>query len=57
MQLSASDIVTLYRPSLCENRVLRRERGEPEAEPSAFAEVLHRLGLRHERQHLATLGA
>ena len=56
MQLSVSDIVSLYRPSLCENRLLRRERGEPESEPSAFDEVLHRLGLRHEREHLATLG-
>jgi hypothetical protein len=46
MQLSASDIAALYRPSRCENRILRRERGETEAEPSAFDEVLRRLGLR-----------
>ena len=56
MELHASDIVALYRPSLCENRLLRRERGEPESEPSAFDEVLHRLGIRHEREHLSTLG-
>ena len=56
MELHASDIVALYRPSLCENRILRRERGEPKSEPSAFDEVLRRLGIRHEREHLARLG-
>jgi hypothetical protein len=32
------------------------EKGEPEAEPGAFDEVMRRLGIRHEREHLATLG-
>ena len=56
MRLVASDFVTHYRPTKCELRVFLRHRGEPEAEPSPFDEVLHRLGLRHEKQHLATLG-
>jgi hypothetical protein len=46
---SGSDIVSPHRPSPCENRVLRRERGEPEAE-------LHRFCIRHDLEHLATLG-
>jgi predicted RecB family nuclease len=57
MRLIASDFVTHYRPSRCDLRVLLRHKGEEEAEPSAFDEVLHKLGLRHERNHLATLGA
>jgi predicted RecB family nuclease len=34
-----------------------RQRQEQEAEPGPYDEVLHRLGLRHEKDHLATLGA
>ena len=56
MRLVASDFVTHYRPTKCELRVFLRHKGEKEAEPSPFDEVLHRLGLRHEREHLATLG-
>jgi predicted RecB family nuclease len=57
MRLTPSDIVSLYLPTLCSNRVFLRQNGEPEAEPSAFEQVLRRLGIRHEQQHLATLGA
>jgi len=57
MRLTASDIVSLYRPTLCSNRVFLRQKGEPEGEPSAFDELLKRLGERHERQHLELLGA
>jgi predicted RecB family nuclease len=57
MRLTASDIVSLYRPTLCGNRVFLRQRGEPEGEPSAFDELLKRLGERHEKQHLELLGA
>lgn len=57
MRLTPSDIVTLYRPTLCSNRVFLRQRGEQEAEPSAFEQVLRRLGIQHEKEHLATLGA
>jgi len=57
VRMIASDFMTYYRPSLCEMRVFLRHRGEKEAEPSAFDQVLNRLGIQHEKQHLATLGA
>ena len=56
MRLTASDFMTYWRPSPCELRVYLHEKGEPEAEPGAFDEVMRRLGIRHEREHLATLG-
>src|SRR5208282_4224933 len=56
MRLITSDFVTHHRPTKCELRVFLRHQGEKEAEPGPFDEVLHRLGLRHEQQHLATLG-
>jgi predicted RecB family nuclease len=56
MRLIASDIVTRYRPNPCDLRVWLRHRGEPEREATEFEEVLHRLGERHEREHLASLG-
>jgi predicted RecB family nuclease len=48
--------MTYWRPSLCELRVFLQEKGEPQAEPSPFDEVMRRLGIRHEQEHLATLG-
>src|ERR1035438_3550274 len=57
MRLTASDIFTLYRPTVCPLRVYLREQRIPEAEPSAFEQILQTLGQRHEQQHLATLGA
>ena len=57
MRMIASDFMTYYRPSRCEMRVILRHRGEMEAEPSAFDQVLNRLGIQHEQKHLATLGA
>src|SRR6185312_5997474 len=57
MRVLASDIITYYRPSECELRLYLRSKGEPGAEPSEFDKVLQRLGLRHEKAHLATLGA
>ncbi|HXN18468.1 MAG TPA: TM0106 family RecB-like putative nuclease [Candidatus Binatus sp.] len=56
MRLIASDFITHHRPSLCELRVWLRHRDEPERDTSVFEEVLHRLGERHEREHLATMG-
>src|SRR5690349_12955751 len=56
MHLTASHFVSYYRPSACELRVSLRDKGEHEAEPGVFDEVLQRLGLQHELQHLATLG-
>jgi predicted RecB family nuclease len=56
MRLTASDFVTFHRPTRCELRVFLRHRREPEVEPGPYEIVLRRLGLRHEREHLATLG-
>ena len=56
MRLLASDLMTYFRPCVCELRVRLREKSEPEGEPSAFEEILRELGRRHEQQHLATLG-
>ena len=56
MRLTASDFMTYWRPSQCELRVYLQEKNHPEAEPSAFDEVMRRLGIRHEWEHLATLG-
>jgi predicted RecB family nuclease len=56
VRLTASDFMTYWRPSVCELRVFLHEKGEPEAEPGAFDEVMRRLGIRHEQEHLATLG-
>lgn len=55
MRLTAADLTTFYRPSKCDLRVFLRSRGKPEEPPSAYEEVLFRLGERHERQHLASL--
>ncbi len=56
MRLTATDIVSLYRPTPCPLRVYLREQGAPEAEPSAFDQILRTLGQRHELDHLASLG-
>jgi predicted RecB family nuclease len=56
MRLTASDFITYWRPSPCDLRVFLSDKGKPEGEPSAFNEVMRRLGIRHEREHLATLG-
>src|SRR5688572_4908170 len=54
MQLTPSDIYTHNRPSKCDLRVYLKEKRVPESEPSPYARVLKRLGLRHEQAHLAT---
>src|ERR1035437_684650 len=56
VRLTATDFMTYWRPSPCELRVFLQEKSEPQAEPSAFDEVMRRLGIRHEQEHLATLG-
>jgi len=56
MRLSASDIISLYRPTLCALRIYLREQRVPEAEADVFEEILRQLGERHEQEHLATLG-
>ena len=57
MKLTASDIVSLYRPEPCSLRVYLREQGIQEAEPGAYDQIIETLGQRHEEDHLATLGA
>src|SRR5467141_2942952 len=57
MRLTASDFVSNHRPTRCDLRVFLRQRREEEAAPGPYDEVLHRLGLKHEKDHLATLGA
>jgi predicted RecB family nuclease len=57
MRMTASDFVSYHRPTRCDLRVLLRCRREEEAEPGPYEIVLRRLGLRHEKNHLATLGA
>lgn len=56
MRLTASDFVSCHRPTRCDLRVFLRHHQEQEAEPGPYEVVLRRLGLRHERDHLATLG-
>ncbi|UCD71427.1 MAG: TM0106 family RecB-like putative nuclease [Syntrophobacterales bacterium] len=56
MSLTASDIYAYYQPAECARRVYLRYRGEPEAEPGPYEQILLRLGERHERAHLASLG-
>ncbi len=53
-ELTASDIYRYYRPSECHLRIYLRHRGEQEAPPSPYEQVLFELAKRHERQHLAT---
>ncbi len=55
MRLTASDFYTYHLPSLCPVRVYKRHRGELEATPGAYDEIIRRLGERHERDHLASL--
>ncbi len=57
MPLTASDIVSLYRPTPCSLRPYLRAKGVPESEPSAFEQIIQTLGQIHEQNHLATLGA
>ena len=56
MRLTASDFASCHRPTRCDLRVFLRHHQEQEAEPGPYELVLRRLGLRHERDHLATLG-
>jgi predicted RecB family nuclease len=56
MRLTASDFISNHRPTRCDLRVFLRHREEVEAAPGPYDEVLHRLGLRHEKDQLANLG-
>lgn len=52
MNFSASDIYSLYSPSLCERRVFLRAHHVPEAEAGDFEKLIFELGRRHEKNHL-----
>jgi predicted RecB family nuclease len=56
IRLTASDIVSLYRPTACALRVWFREHGIPESEQGAYDEIIGRLGRLHEQNHLSSLG-
>src|SRR3954462_9213520 len=56
MRVIASEIITLHRPTPCELRIYLREHGAPEGESGPFEQLLRRMGIRHEQQHLQTLG-
>ena len=56
MRLTASDIVSLYRPTPCSLRLYLRSHGVQESEPGAFEQIIQKLGQVHEQKHLATLG-
>jgi predicted RecB family nuclease len=57
MRLTATDFVSYHRPTPCDLRVFLRHHREEEVAPGPYDEVLRRLGLRHEKNHLTTLGA
>lgn len=57
MKLLASDFYTLYQPSFCGLRVYLQQTGQEEAPAGPYAEMLRRLGERHERNYLETLPA
>ena len=54
LRLTASDFHTYHQPEMCESRVYLKAIGTHGADPSAYAEVLKRLGLHFEQQHLAS---
>ena len=54
MNLSASDIYSLYRPQKCERRIFLRKHNIPEAEAGDFEKLIIELGQRHEAEHLAS---
>lgn len=56
MKLRATDFYTYYRPAECDLRVYLKHKGEKEAPPSPYEDVIRRLGERHEKSHLSTLG-
>ncbi len=54
VRVTASDFYSYHRPYECDLRVYLRHKGEKEAPPGPYEEVLWRLAERHERAHLAT---
>ena len=56
MELQASDIHELHRPSRCGLRVQLAKGPVVPSTPDAFIQLLKELGLRHEERHLQSLG-
>ena len=56
VRLTASDLYSYMRPARCELRIHLLHRREEQAAPSVFEELLLRLGTRHEREYLDSLG-
>lgn len=56
MRVTPSHFYNLHRPTKCELRLYLDESGVERAPPSPYEEVLRKLGRRHEREHLESLG-
>ena len=56
MAFTPSEFHWYYQLKPCQLRVYLKEQGVQPAEPDAYHKLLERLGERHERQHLETLG-
>jgi predicted RecB family nuclease len=56
MKIRVQNIYDLHSPSFCERRLYYRFRGEEEAVPSPFEELIFKLGKRHELAHVNSLG-
>ena len=54
MFASPSDFYNYYCPSQCDLRIYLQQEGEPEAKPGPFHEVIRKIGLNHEKTHLAS---
>lgn len=54
LAIRPSDFYDLYRPSKCDLRLYLKQKSVEPAPPSAFEQVIFRLGQRHEKSHLST---
>jgi predicted RecB family nuclease len=54
LAIKPSDFYSLYRPSKCALRLYLQRKGVEPVPPSAFEQVIFRLGQRHEKNHLST---
>jgi predicted RecB family nuclease len=54
LAIKPSDFYTYYRPSQCELRLYLTHKGIEPTPPSAFEQIIFKLGQRHEKNHLST---
>jgi predicted RecB family nuclease len=54
LRINPSLFYTLYRPSRCDLRLYLSQKKFETAQPTAFEQVIFRLGERHEKTHLST---